>query len=223
MPRADQWFDLIDRSRPSVVTALALASLGLGEKAQPAHFAKENWVDVPRDVRRLVMDELLRHGHVARALAIMDKLSPDRVRALGAAGDEMGLRDVFAEVVRMSFPGGTDCVEFAEAFAAVKHEGFAEETYALALRRLVGTSQQMPTLIKSYGRFLVERRRFEEAETMLLRHHAGVTEGLAELLVDLYRGWNRLNDLERELGKFHLPGAVRAQALYLAARPAGKK
>jgi hypothetical protein len=221
-PRAAGWFELVNKCAPAPATALALASLGRAAAARPEHFDAERWKDAPRPLRALVVERLLERKQPALALRVADGRSPDAVRGLAALGDELALREVFAGLVRMTFPGGADTVEFAETFAATKHEGLAEELYSLALRRMEATAQHHPALVKSYGRFLVAQRRFEQAETMLLRHNAGVTLGLAEILADLYRGWNRGAQIEAELAKFHLPGAVRAEAVYQMRKGAGK-
>ena len=50
----------------------------------------------------------------------------------------------------------------------------------------------------------------------MLRENNGITEELPELLVDLYKGWNRLGQFPAELVKFHLPDGIYAEALFIA-------
>ena len=114
-------------------------------------------------------------------------------------------------------------MEFAEAFAACGRRGLAEELYGLALERLHATAQTLPELVKSRAKFLVAQRRFEEAETLLLREHQGMTRGLPEILVDLYRAWNRLDRIGVELAKFHLPGGVAEEVKFLIAQESRKQ
>jgi hypothetical protein len=115
-----------------------------------------------------------------------------------------------------------DAVDYAEAFAKEGHLQLADELYGLALDRLHATGGVLPPLVKSYARFLVTHHRFDEAESLLLREGQGLTEGLPEILVSLYRGWNKLDRLDAELVKFHLPGGVREETRYEARRLSAK-
>jgi hypothetical protein len=63
---------------------------------------------------------------------------------------------------------------------------------------------------------LISERRFEQAETLLLKENSGLTTGLAKMLVDLYQGWGRMGQIDHELEKFHLPVGVLSEARYMA-------
>jgi hypothetical protein len=125
----------------------------------------------------------------------------------------------------MSFPSGGECVEFAEAFAGTDQVHLARELYDLALERVRATGATHLPLVRSQAAFLINQRLFEQAEGLLMREGEGLTEGYPALLVDLYRGWNKLDRLPQELAKFHLPDGVQSEAVYLANEgrtPAGK-
>ncbi len=214
--RADAWFALLNESPSRASVTLALAATGRANKAAAAHFAKDKLKT--GTALRLAAETLLDRAQPALALQLVEPVSPLAVRVLGALNDEIGLREIFARVVRMSFPGGRESVEYAEAFAACGRQGLAEELYGLALGRLHATARMFPELVKSYAAHLIKLHRLEEAETMLLREHQGVTRGLAEILVDLYRGWNRLDRIGVELAKFRLPGGVAEEVKYLVAQ-----
>ncbi len=220
-PRAEAWFALLNESPSSANVTLALASLGRAIEAKDAHFVKEKLK--AGTAMRLAAETLLERGQPARALRLIEPVSPLAVRALGALNDETGLREIFAHIVRMSFPGGRESVDYAEAFAASGRRALAEEIYGLALERLRATAQTLPALVQSHAKFLMAQRRYEEAETLLLREHQGQTRGLPEILVELYRGWNRLDRIEAELAKFHLPGGVTEEVKFLIAQDSKKQ
>jgi hypothetical protein len=212
---------LLNESPPRANVTLALAALGRAGGAADAHFAKDKLK--AGSARRLAAETLLDRGQPALARRLVEPLSPLAVRTLAALNDETGLHEVFARVARMSFPGGRETAEFAEAFAACGRRALAEELYGLALERLHATAQAHPGLVKSHARFLIAQHRFEEAETLLLHEHQGITQDLPEILVDLYSGWNRLDRIAVELAKFHLPGGVAAEAQFLVARKSKKQ
>jgi thioredoxin-like negative regulator of GroEL len=219
--RAEAWFALLNEAAPRANVTLALAALGRAAAAKETHFAAEKLKG--GIALRLATETLLDQSQPALALRLAGPVSPLAVRALGALNDESGLRETFGRVVRMSFPGGRETVEYAEAFAACGRSGLAAELYGLALDRLRATAQIHPDLVKSYAKFLVGQRRFEEAETFLLQAHQGVTQGLPGILVDLYRGWNKLDRIGTELAKFHLPGGVAEEVKFLVATESKKK
>ncbi len=51
-----------------------------------------------------------------------------------------------------------------------------------------------------------------------MAENGGMTTGLSQLLVDLYRGWGRLDRISQELTKFQLPIGVEAEAKFLASQ-----
>jgi hypothetical protein len=138
------------------------------------------------------------------------------VKVLAAIKDRHGINELFAKVVRLSFPGGGQSVQMAEAFAEAGRKDLAEELYALALDQVRSTATNYPKLIESYAQYLISERRFEQAETLLVKENAGLTAGLAKMLVNLYQGWGRMGQIDRELEKFHLPIGVLSEARYMA-------
>lgn len=213
--RADAWFALLNHSPPGPNVTLALSALGRAHEASDSHFARERLKT--GEAIRIAAETLLNRGQPALALRLVEPVSPLAVKTLGALNDDVGMREIFARIARMSFPGGRESMEYAEAFAAVGRHGLAEELYELALKRLNATAQTHPALVRSYVKFLIAQRRFEEAESVLLRGHQGMTLGLPKILVELYRDWNRLDRLEAELAKFHLPGGVAEEVKFLLA------
>jgi len=220
-PRAGVWFEILRDSKAGPNTIVALAALGRAGDVDGSRFTGIRWdgeVTLMAAPRRFVVRQLLEHGQSALARALVTQDDPLLVSVLAAQGDETGLRELFARLVRQSFPGGVDAVDYAEAFAKEGHPQLGGELYGLALDRLHATGGVLPPLVKSYARFLVAHRRFEEAENLLMREGQGLTDGLPEILVALYRGWNKLDRLDAELVKFHLPGGVREETRYQARR-----
>jgi hypothetical protein len=147
--------------------------------------------------------------------------SPEVIRIHAALGDRHSLHEHYARLVRLSFPGGTQTVEFAQSFVDAGRVDLADELYSLALEHMHGSASYHPRLIEASVRFLITQRRFEQAEAMLLRDGEGMTRELAEMLVTLYEGWGRLPQISKELVKFNLPDGVLARTLFLASQKAG--
>ncbi len=141
--------------------------------------------------------------------------SPVMVEVFAALKDEHSMKELFARAVRMAFPGGSDTQAFAEVFAKTGSTGLADEFYGLAIDRLRSKGESLPKLVQSYAQFLIGQHRYEEAESVLLIEHQGMTEGLPALLLELYRGWNKLDRLPQELAKFHLPDGIISEVLFL--------
>ncbi|MEZ5388111.1 MAG: hypothetical protein R3F13_21600, partial [Prosthecobacter sp.] len=57
-------------------------------------------------------------------------------------------------------------------------------------------------------------------ETFLMRRNWAMPEESAKLVFELYQSWGMVADIERELPKFRLPGAVRKEVLFLARQSA---
>ena len=217
--RAAAWAELLTGLPPAPSVILALATMDVPQENLRSVIQNARW-DLPdgrqKAVRRLIAETLMDHGKPQLALELLPDDGPQSVRALSALGDRHGLQELVGKLVRMSFPGGGEIVEYAEALAASGQAELADELYSLGMKRLRATAGILPPLVKSYATFLLKRRQFERAEVLLIRENAGITEGLPELLVELYREWNRLGQLPLELVKFHLPNGVREEAMFLA-------
>ena len=226
-PRAKEWISELRLQSPMNANAalgLCAFSKALDSKDLPlmsAVWAKTK--DTLHTAQTLSVETLLTQGKPqwAYAMALEGenqgiKESPLMVKILAAMKDRHGINELFAKVVRLSFPGGGQSVQMAEVFAEVGRKDLAEELYALALEQVRSTATNYPKLIESYTLYLISERRFEQAETLLLKENAGLTTGLAKMLVDLYQGWGRMGQIDRELEKFHLPIGVLSEARYLA-------
>ncbi len=233
--RADSWIKLLtgDATVQSATMSLALSAFAarLQESALQKILAPWQQRNIGfRTARELAVRTLLESKKPQWALAVASvgdrkglTESPVYVEVLAGLGDRHGLQDLFAKVTRLSFPGGGDTAEFAEAFAAAGQANWAEELFALALSRMRDTATANPNLVEAYARYLLDQRRYEQAENLLMSWRDGLTSEMAELLVDLYRGWNKLDRLPRELAKFHLPDSVLTEALFLANPPPAKR
>ncbi len=155
------------------------------------------------------------------SLRLDGRKRPLMVRIAHALGDSAGVLELFAEVVRKSQPGGSQPVEWAQAFAAIGERGLARELFEAALDKNDGSQTLHAGLCTAWVRFLIEEGGFEAAEDFLRRHNWALPGETAELLVALYRAWGKLDSIAAELPKHHLPGGVEKEVLFLAAR-AGK-
>jgi hypothetical protein len=217
--RAGAWFEILKEGSPQPNSAIALAALGRAGDVEASRFTGIHWngeaslMGVPR---RFTIGLLLEHHQPALARDLVSQDDPILVSVLVALGDETGIHELFARLVREPTPGGIEVVDYAEAFARQGHPELAEELYGLALENLHDTAGTLPPLVKSYARFLIMHHHFEQAETLLMKDGQGLTDGLPELLVELYQGWNKLDRLEAELVKFHLPDGVREETRFQA-------
>lgn len=139
---------------------------------------------------------------------------PLSVRVAHAMKDETAIHELFSETLRMPFPGGAQTIEWTKAFEETGHAGLARELFDAALQRLEGTSALQIDLFAAYARFLVSQREFEIAETFLMRMNWAMPAESSKLVFELYQSWGKLNDLEKELPKFHLPGAVKKEIFF---------
>jgi Tfp pilus assembly protein PilF/thioredoxin-like negative regulator of GroEL len=228
-PRAKAW---ISQLKPHAATealgalALSVFSGALGEDEFAA--LSKPWAhvgDSARAAQLLAVEQALEAKRPAlayqMALAGRSPLvveSPTMVRVLAAMKDRHGLDELFARKIRQNFPGGQEVIALAEAFDAAGRGELAEELYVRRLEHVHATANAYPQLVAAYARHLINARRFEQAETLLVKENDAMTKGLAELLTDLYRGWGRLDRIGQELKKFQLPIGVEAEALFLASR-----
>jgi hypothetical protein len=225
-PRGAEWVQVLkERPLPGLTAALAAGCFsplltGAEVTLAVAPWAKAGEKDAM--IQKVAVLNLIRQAQPQRAREVAllgDGRSladtPVMVEVLAALEDRHGMDDLFARLVRMSYPGGGDVQAFAEAFARRDRPELASELYALACERLRATANSLPKLVESYARFLITQHRYEEAETLLVNEHQGMTEGLPQLLLDLYRSWNKLDRLPAELAKFHLPDGLISEVLFL--------
>ncbi len=147
---------------------------------------------------------------------------PLAVRVAHALKDEATVQELFSETFRLPFPGGAQTVDWARAFEDTGHAGLASELFAAALQRLEGTAALQPELFAAHARFLVRQREFDTAEAFLMRMNWAMPNESAKLIFELYQSWGKLADIETELPKFHLPGAVKKEILFLTRQPPAK-
>ncbi|WP_409214471.1 tetratricopeptide repeat protein [Prosthecobacter sp.] len=147
---------------------------------------------------------------------------PLAVRVAHALNDAAAVQELFSETLRLSFPGGVQTLEWARAFEDTGHAGLAHELFDAALQRLEGTAALQPELFAAYARFLMRQREFDAAEAFLIRQNWVVPNEAAKLVFELYQSWGRLAGIETELPKFHLPGAVKQEILFLTRHATAK-
>ncbi len=225
-PRARAWTDILASLPPSPTCALGLCSLAPQLSEQQASMLPVPWTKVEDrgpPAQRLAAEILLEYGKAAWAHAVATsgrgralRDHPVMVRILHALGDRHGVDDIFSDQVHERFPGGGDVVGFCDAFAATGNSNLATELCELALQqqRAIGTTH-MP-LVHRYARLLIQLRQFEMAETLMLQEDDALTVDTASILVELYRGWNKLDRLPQELAKFHLPDGMQSETEFLA-------
>ena len=230
-PRAKVWVGVLrNHAAKEAMAALTLSVFAKGLDENDALSLGRPW-DKTRDPQRaaqlLTIETLLEQGRPALAYQVaiagshpQVMESPTMVKVLAALKDRYRMDELFSRKIRQNFPGGGEVVGLAEAFAKAGRIDLADELYAKRLDHLHATNGAFPQFIESYARLLIGQRRFEQAETLLLKENDGMTAGLPKLLVDLYRGWGRLERMGQELTKFQLPIGVEAEAKFLASRPA---
>jgi tetratricopeptide (TPR) repeat protein len=146
---------------------------------------------------------------------------PLMVRVAHAMNDRVVIHELFSEVARMPFPGGNHPVEWINAFEDAGEDGMVQELYQAALDRLDGTQSSHPELYAAWTRYLIRQKRFEAAETFLMRQSWAIVGDSAKLLFELYQAWGKLESLQTELPKFHLPGGVKKEVLFLTSQSMG--
>lgn len=145
---------------------------------------------------------------------------PLAVRVAHKLQDEVTIRDLFNDTLRLTFPGGAQTITWTEAFEDTGHINLARELFTAALERLDTTSTLQPELYAAYTRFLIRQKEFDAAEAFLIRMNWGMPTETAKLIFELHQSWGKLPEIEPALPKFRLPTAIRKEVLFLA-RQAG--
>ena len=141
---------------------------------------------------------------------------PVTARVISALEDRNAMMELFSDVVRMPFPGGTQTVEWAVAFEEAGRPDLTREFFDNALAALRQRQSLQPELLKAWIQFLIRQRDFEAAESTLVKDSWLVTGDSALLIFTLYRDWDKLAVLDSELPKFYLPSGVEKEVLFLA-------
>lgn len=231
----DVWIPLL-RAEARAGTDRPMAALALAAFA--GALTEQGFVDVlrgwesPLDADRACLEQgaetLLAAGRPAWAWQVCLLLQempnpkmearkiPQMVRVARALNDRVILQELFAEVVRMPFPGGQQTPAWAQAFEDAGELALAEELYKAALERLEATQGMHPEISQGWTRFLIRQGRHEQAEGYLLRQAWSFPGEAAKLIFELYQAWGKLASLEKELPKFHLPGGVEHEVRFLA-------
>lgn len=239
-PNRAAWIRLL-RSEARAGADRPLAALALSAFAGDAPESlgddiAQGWVGVvgsDRVCMELAAEAMLKAGRAAWAwracLVLQDQPTlrldgrklPLMMRVAHALGDRSLVQELFAEVVRMPFPGGVQTVAWAAALAECGEDALARELYQAALDRLDSTNGTQPDLSAAWTRHLIQQREFEAAETSLMRSIWMLPGEAPKLLFDLYSAWGRLSDVRAELKKFHLTGGIEKEVLFLAAQALG--
>ncbi len=234
------WISLLRaESRAGVdrpLAALALCAFAEGAPESIGDDLSQGWQAVREGDRiclELGAETLLKEAHAGWAwracLALQDlptlrldgRKLPLMLRVADALGDRSIVQEIFAEVVRMPFPGGVQTVAWAKALEESGENDLARELYLAALDRLVATNGMQSDLSAAWTRHLIQRREFESAESYLMHALWTLPNEAPKLLFDLYAAWGRLSDVRAELRKFHLPGGIEKEVLFLAAQSLG--
>ena len=210
--------------------ALCAFAAELPEGAIPAELASA-WKQA-RDEDRICLDlaakTLLEQKRPAWALLACDTAAgipsarlqgrklPITARVISALDDRNAMMELFSDVVRMPFPGGTQTVEWAVAFEDAGRPDLAHEIFDTALTALRQRQSQQPELLKAWVQFLIRRHDFETAESTLVKNSWLVNGDAAQLIFTLYRDWDKLAALDSELPKFFLPDGVEKEIRFLA-------
>jgi|JI6StandDraft_1071083.scaffolds.fasta_scaffold00356_4 tetratricopeptide (TPR) repeat protein len=218
------------------LAALALSAFAKDAPASMADDLARGWqsvIDSDRICLELAAEMLLkkeRPGLAWQACLVMQDLpsmrldsrkQPLMLRVAHALGDRSIVQELFAEVVRMPMPGGSQTVAWAQALQDCDELGLARELYQTALDRLDATNSTQPDLIAAWARFLIAQKDYEAAETCLLRDVWMLPNEAAAVLFELYAGWGRLADIQQELRKFHLTAGIEKEVVYRAAKALG--
>jgi tetratricopeptide (TPR) repeat protein len=224
--RAPLWIEGLASLPPGQVGALGLCAFGSQLSERQASLLPAAWMKLDGSgtvAQRLAVKALLDAGKAGWAHAVATsgrgralRDQPIMIRVLHALGDKHSIDEIYAGLVRERFPGSGEVVDFCSALAETGRMNQANRLCELALeqQRGIGTSH-MP-LVHRFARLLIEQRRFEEAETLMMREDDALTVETAQILVELYRGWNKLDRLTQELAKFHLPDGMQSEAEFLA-------
>ncbi|WP_146851470.1 hypothetical protein [Brevifollis gellanilyticus] len=155
------------------------------------------------------------------SIRLDSRKQPFMLRVAHAMKDRAIVQELFAEVVRMPVPGGSQTVAWAQALLDCGELQMARELYQTALDRLNSTNSTQPDLTAAWARFLISQKEFEAAETCLMKDVWMLPHDAAALLFELYESWGRLADVQQELRKFHLTGGIEKEVLYRASKTLG--
>ena len=195
---------------PAEVTA---AWSRASERDRPCvQLAAQALIDAGRPAAAWMACEALR----ATPAGMQARLLPIAAVAAAAMKDDSRLRELYAEVVRMPFPGGTLTKEWADAFTQADRADWARELYDLAAAQMGNTSRPNADLTRVQIEFLIGQKAFEAAETLLLQNYGSFIPESAAMIVKLYREWGRLDQIEAEMPKYFLPEGVTLEVRFLS-------
>ncbi|MBV6500461.1 MAG: Lipopolysaccharide assembly protein B [Prosthecobacter sp.] len=220
--------------RPLAALALsAFADKAPGSLADDLAVGWQNLADGDRICVELAAENLLKKKRpdlAWKACQVMQELpsmrlesrkQPLMLRVAHAMKDRTIVQELFAEVVRMPMPGGSQTAAWAQALQDCGELQMARELYQTALQRLEATQATQPDIVIAWARFLISQKEHEAAETLLVRDLWQLPNEAAGLLFELYQSWGRLADIQQELRKFHLTGGIEKEVLYLASKALG--
>jgi hypothetical protein len=225
-PRARSWIEALASGPGGPVASLGLCAFAAQLDERRASLIPQAWLKSDghgTPAQRLAAEELLRHQKAAwahavaisgRGRALRD--SPTMVRVLHSLGNRHALDELFAALVRERSPGGNDVVGYCDALADTGRADLAMALCETAVKQQRGICASHMPLVHRYARLLIDQRRFEQAETLMMEEDDALSVETASLLVDLYRSWNKLDRLPQELAKFHLPDGMQAETEFLA-------
>lgn len=218
------------------LAALALSAFAAGAPAtisQDLAVGWQNVADSDRICLELAATTLMKQQRPAQAwqaclvmqglpsMRLESRKQPLMLRVAHAMNDHALVQELFAEVVRMPTPGGSQTVAWAQALQECGELKMARELYQTALDHLDATSSTQPDLSTAWVRFLITQKEHEAAETSLLHDAWMMPQDAAAVIFELYESWGRLADIQQELRKFHLTGGIEKEVLYRSSKALG--
>lgn len=229
--RADAWRDVLRREIQSGGDPAVAAMVASAVPGFPLEEILAAWQEPDgRDIRCLQIaaehlherqrseDAWLicrRHRHLAAELDGVARLWPLMVRVAAARNDSIAVKELFAEALRLPFSSPEQATEWARAFEDTGHAGMASELLTTWRQRLESRGESAVVFFADWADFLIRQNRLEEAETFLLNRASMISDKAPRILIDLYTAWDRLEQIESELPKFHLASGIEKELLFL--------
>jgi hypothetical protein len=142
------------------------------------------------------------------------RLLPVMLEAAHTLNDRHRIQEIFAEVLHMPLPGGSQPQQWAQTLVKIQRPDLARELLQRALTQARATDTLQTALAVHWARFLIAQGEFPAAETFILQHDYLLTMEIASLLHDLHRAWGCLPDLPAKTKQYQLPKAIEQDLLW---------
>mgnify|MGYP003669399512 CR=1 FL=1 len=155
-----------------------------------------------------------RYQHLAAEMDGVKRWWPLMVTIAASRKDRATIMDLFTEALRLPFDGAEDAAAWTVAFEKAGHPDMAEALLNACRDRLETRGEPAVYIFPDWARFLIRQRRFEEAETFLLNRLSMIPSDAANILLELYTAWSKLDVIGKELPKFHLASGIEKELLF---------